>query len=405
MRDFSIEALGEERLKGQVLGIPGDLIDRLRAVDAFKTTQAWGLFRRPGMLVREETLYYGKLMEDLNQSGHTSRRILVGEKGSGKSFLALQIMVIGFLRRWTVINIPEAQELTIGHTAYGPLSYSSTDTLYAQKDYTASLLKSINLANPHLATLTLSTPPSSSGLPVPIPPNISLSRLASLGVQDPDIAWRVFTLLMSELTMPNSQLAAEQARPPLLLSMDSFAHAMRPDTAYHYPNFKPMHAHDLAIVDWFMGHLSGRKQLPNGGLVLAVTSESNQPKNPTLRLALAQLEHESPSFRPTSWEPQIDPLLPLPQPITLQQMKLQGDRFKNYDQRVLSTFKNNCEGRVELQRVKGLSKDEAKGLMEYWAKSGLLRGKVSEGLVSEKWILSGQGVVGELEKSVVRMRV
>ena len=305
----------------------------------------------------------------------------------------------------TVTDTATAQELIIGHTAYGPLSYSSTDTLYAQKDYTANLLKSINLANPHLATLTMSTPPSSSGLPIPIPPNISLSRLASLGAQDPDIAWRVFTLLMSELTTPNSQLAAEQARPPLLLSMDSLAHAMRPDTTYRHPNFQPIHAHDLAIVDWFMGHLSGRRRLPNGGLVLAVTSESNQPKNSTLRLALAQLEHETASSWSTSWQPQRSPLLPLPEPVTLQQLELRGDPFKVYDQRVLSIFRNNHEGEVELQRVNGLSKDEARGLMEYWAKSGLLRGKVSEGLVDEKWILSGQGVVGELERAVVRMRV
>ena len=107
MRDFSIEILGEEGLKGQVLGIPGDLIDQLRAVEAFKTTQAWHLFRKPGMLVREETLDYGELMKELSQSGRTVRKVLVGERGSGKSFLALQIMILGFLRRWTVLNIPE----------------------------------------------------------------------------------------------------------------------------------------------------------------------------------------------------------------------------------------------------------------------------------------------------------
>ncbi|KAL8828801.1 MAG: hypothetical protein Q9191_002388 [Dirinaria sp. TL-2023a] len=375
MRDFSIEILQEEGLQGQVLGIPGPLVDQLRAVEAFKTTQAWRLYRRPGVLVREETLDYGKLMEELSQSGRMVRRILY------------------------------AQELVIGHTAYAPLSSSSTNTLYAQKDYTANLLKSINLANPHLATLTLATPPSSSGLPIPIPPNISLSRLASLGIQDPDIAWRVFTLLMTELTMPNSQLTAEQARPPLLLTMDSLAHAMRPDTAYRHPNFEPMHAHDLAIVDFFMGHFSGRKQLPNGGLVLGITSGSNQPRNPTLDLTLAQLEHESSSSRSSSAQPQLNTLVHLTQPMTLQQWELQGDPFKTYDQRVVSIFKNNYEGRVELHKVKGLNKDEARGLMEYWAKSGLLRGKVSDNLVSEKWILSGQGVVGELEKAVVRMRV
>ena len=58
-------------------------------------------------MVREETLEYANLMEELSRSAHTARRVLVGERGSGKSFLALQAMMMGFLRRWTVINIPE----------------------------------------------------------------------------------------------------------------------------------------------------------------------------------------------------------------------------------------------------------------------------------------------------------
>ncbi len=60
---------------------------------------------------------------------------------------------------------------------------------------------------------------------------------------------------------------------------------------------------------------------------------------------------------------------------------------------------------MEIQRLKGLSKDEARGLMEYWAKSGLVRQKVNETLVGEKWTLSGGGVVGELERATVRMKI
>ena len=107
MQDISLEILGEEGLRGQVLGIPGEVVDQLRAVEAFKPTQAWGLFWRPSMLLRQETLDYANLMEELSRNARTSRRVLVGERGSGKSFLALQAMVMGFLRRLTVINIPD----------------------------------------------------------------------------------------------------------------------------------------------------------------------------------------------------------------------------------------------------------------------------------------------------------
>ena len=91
-----------------MLGIPmPEVVDQLRAVEAFKPTQGWGLFRQPGMLVRKETVEYGNLVEELDREGKTLRRVLVGERGSGKSLMALQAMTIAFLKGWTVISIPE----------------------------------------------------------------------------------------------------------------------------------------------------------------------------------------------------------------------------------------------------------------------------------------------------------
>ena len=108
MPQFSIESLGNEELRGIVLAIPMvPVVDQLRAVEAFKTTQGWKFFRQPGMLVRNETVEYGRLLEELESKKKTLRRVLVGDRGSGKSLMALQAMTVGFLRGWTVINIPE----------------------------------------------------------------------------------------------------------------------------------------------------------------------------------------------------------------------------------------------------------------------------------------------------------
>lgn len=107
MPDFTGAVLGNDEFKGQVLGLPNPIVDSLRAVEAFKPTQTWELFRRPGMLVRKETLEIGKRMEEVRRIGRLMRQVLIGEKGSGKSLLALQAMAIGFLKGWTVINIPE----------------------------------------------------------------------------------------------------------------------------------------------------------------------------------------------------------------------------------------------------------------------------------------------------------
>ena len=117
---------------------------------------------------------------------------------------------------------------------------------------------------------------------------------------------------------------------------------------------------------------------------MAATSNSNNPVVPSLDLALGQLEGQE---------------------------EVRRDPFGKYDERVLGVFNggggrvgNSQGGGVEVQRIGGVGKEEARALMEYWAKSGVCRQKVDDGFVGEKWSLSGGGVVGELERAVVRMR-
>lgn len=147
------------------------------------------------------------------------------------------------------------------------------------------------------------------------------------------------------------------------------------NTHYISNTYRPIHAHQLTLIKWFLSHLSGSSTLPNAGLVLAATSESNSPVVPSLALALAQLEGNT---------------------------AVEKDPFRKYDEQVLGVFD---KGGVQVKRMEGLSKGEARGLMEYWARSGVVRQRVDEGFVGEKWCLSGGGCVGELERAVVRMRV
>lgn len=109
MRDINAESILDGSLRGQVLGIPGPVVDQLRAVEAFKVSQGWPLFRRPAMLIRQETVDLGKEMQDIEAEGsrNTIRRVLVGERGSGKTLMLLQAMTMAFLKGWIVINIPE----------------------------------------------------------------------------------------------------------------------------------------------------------------------------------------------------------------------------------------------------------------------------------------------------------
>ncbi len=116
MENIDTENMFDRRLEGQVLRIPGPIVDRLRAVEAFKATQSWGFFRSPGTLMRRETVDMGEMISDMSEDERarkTVRRVLVGEKGSGKSIILLQAMTMAFLKGWTVINLPEGTVLPL----------------------------------------------------------------------------------------------------------------------------------------------------------------------------------------------------------------------------------------------------------------------------------------------------
>lgn len=120
---------------------------------------------------------------------------------------------------------------------------------------------------------------------------------------------------------------------------------------------------------------------------MAATSQSNAPQIPSLDLALSHLEGDY-----TTRAGQIV-------------AKRERIPLMRYDERVLDALMSDKQGIIDVQRLEGLSKEEARALMEYWARSGMIRDRVSEGFVGEKWAISGGGVVGELERAVVGMRV
>jgi small subunit ribosomal protein S29 len=369
--------------EGGVRGIPEEAVDALRAVEAFKRSQGWSLFRRPAVLMRKETVQLAKLMKEVESDKKTLRRIVHGNRMSGKSTLLLQGLLMAHLRDWVIINLPDgmndyeyahvfgdannstAQDITNAHTEYAPLP-GSQPTQYTQETYTANLLSQILKANKNIANLPVKTNPS---LPLPLPPNATLGQLIQLGASNPEASWPVFVAVWKELTQPG--------RPPIMLGLDNLSHAMR-NSDYLSAEVKPIHAHDLTILRHFVDHLSGKTALPNGGIVLAATSGSNSPSNDALSFSIqcAEARQFAPETMP-KWNP-----------------------YTNLDMRVMEALKD-----VDILKVGGLTKEEARSLMEYYALSGVLRARVDDMFVTEKWSLAGMGNVGELERTSVRMRV
>ena len=221
--------------------------------------------------------------------------------------------------------------------------------------------------NAILSRLELS---QSHSLPIPVQSNVSLLRLAELGANDADIAWPVFVALWTELSAPSTETAP---RPPLMIGIDGIAHLMRP-SQYRAADYSVIHAHDLALVQLLMRYMSGEADLANGGAVIAATSASNNPSGPSFSSELAALDSG----------PGQGQLRSSPAP----------------DARV-----TDCLRRARVLRLEGLSRAEAKALLEYYAASGMLRERVDRTSVAERWTLAGGGVVGEIERAVRGMRL
>jgi small subunit ribosomal protein S29 len=255
-------------------------------------------------------------------------------------------------------------------------------------------------------------------LPVPVPTNTSLTRLCELGGRDgrdADFAWPIFKAFWSEITAPGM--------PPIMMCMDSVSFIMQ-NSLYRTQDFNVIHSHDLAIVRHYVDLLSGTTSLPNGGAVLAATNRSHAPLSKSLDLALKQAEdrykianHRAPPsglLGETGKHAQSGSGFKSPSP-TLSAIEQEAERRaegfpgaitqrdpyeKNYDARTDEVLKN-----IEVMKIGGISKAEARGLMEYWAKSGVLRTTVNEQAVAEKWALAGNGIVGEIQRGALWMRI
>ena len=112
MQDLNVKNMADEAQIGHVLGLNGQLLDQLREGRAFKPTQNWKMFRRPGTLIRRESVELARAVldvkaDDAGERPRTIGQIIVGERSTGKSLMLLQAMGMAFMNGWVVINVPE----------------------------------------------------------------------------------------------------------------------------------------------------------------------------------------------------------------------------------------------------------------------------------------------------------
>lgn len=280
-----------------------------------------------------------------------------------------------------------AQELVNAHTGYAPLN-DTNPGLYVQNQATSQLLQRTFNANEKVLS-GLKVSQQHPALKSLVKPGMTLAQLTGLGIKDQAVAWPVFQALWAELTSTSAP------RPPILVTVDGLSHWMQ-NSEYRTADFKPIHAHDLVFVRHFLSLLkpgaNGKSTLPNGGLLLYATSGSNSPRIYSFDVALKQLEATTLGVNPKS------PEFP------------QADAYQNPDLRVIEAFAapqpaSDKEGKLELQPLSGLTREDTVGYMEFWAKSGLIRQVMDFQWVSQLWTKSSGGIIGELLRLGSRLRV
>jgi small subunit ribosomal protein S29 len=114
LQDLGIDTMFSPDSRGKVFKLPGAVVDSLRTVGAFKRGQGWNNYKKPSFLMTQEAWDIGQSMQKnsvASDVAKTLRKIVVGERKSGKSVLLLQAMTMAFLQGWVVINIPECKHL------------------------------------------------------------------------------------------------------------------------------------------------------------------------------------------------------------------------------------------------------------------------------------------------------
>lgn len=280
------------------------------------------------------------------------------------------------------------QEYVINQSAYAPLpkSNENDEQMYIQPQLAADILSRLAHSNSTLLSNLSLIHNHSKTLKSQKVKN--LKDLALMGVQDPHIAPQVWDAIWKELTvLPTSKESSSKkvARPPVLIAIDGINFWMG-QTKYRSTDYKSIHAQQFTLIRQFTDLLFKAKEdsLPSGGMIMACTTKSNHPSSLSFDVLTAQLQWQN-----------IEGAngLPFPKPPSYN---------KHNDKRIYDLFDE--ENGPEVTELNGLTRTESKGLLEYFARSGMLREAVTDATVAEKWSLSGGGIVGELCKVGARLR-
>lgn len=287
------------------------------------------------------------------------------------------------------INTFLGKDFVINQSAYAPVpeveGQPTQEQMYIQPTLASELLT--RLASSNAAVLSKLKPVYNHPAPLKSIKTKTLKDMALLGAEEPTIAPTVWEAVWKELTAPPDAITSNaDARPPIMVAIDGLDHWMGP-SKYRSADYNIIHAHQFTLIRQFLDLLFNKenKLLPSGGMVIAATTASNSPSYPSFQLLTDQIAALSQGMKET------DPDFPMPDP------------YAEVDDKVFNLLSR--AQLIKFTQLNGLTRGESRGLLEFFAKSGIFREPVTDANIGEKWSLSGGGIIGELYKFGKRVRI
>ncbi|KAG2171476.1 hypothetical protein INT43_009137 [Umbelopsis isabellina] len=273
LNEFLPEIVTEESVN-KIFALPEEATSNLEVFKYPKTlAKEFDLLNKVSLIARQSSLdLVNKIDQAGSDSSKSTRIILTGEPGSGRSSVLLQAVSFALSRKWLVIYIPEASVWTNGSSAYVPVQ--GTDE-FEQPALASNLLQKIKTVNDYILkdiNLTkdyhIDRHSAAKGT--------SLSKLLDIGIKDQYTAQKVIEALLEEVGNTDT---------PAIIAVDE-VNALYTKTQYRDAESQVVDAYRLRLPRTILDYFSGNKQFKSGAVVGAMSDRLSNFKSLGLNVAL-----------------------------------------------------------------------------------------------------------------------
>ncbi|KAF9956421.1 37S ribosomal protein S23 mitochondrial [Mortierella alpina] len=324
---------------GQVLGLPSNVLPALSQT-SYPTlvNEQFDLIKPAALVVRDTTV---SLLDTIDKAMKTSsadtRIVLTGDSGAGKSAMLLQTVSHCLSSGWVVVYVPKASTWMNSSYAYNKVPNTTT---FVQPSLASALAGQINSVNKDALSKIVTSEKAKVGRHE-VEKGTTLSALLQMGIKDQLAAQDVLEVFMNEL--------GAQKDIPTLIAVDEINSFYRP-TQYLSQDGKELDPDHLKLPKLFLNYISGKSSLDHGAVIGATSDSLLANKSEILEVALGVKE--------------VSP-------------------YKSLSQ----TIAPWTQGLTKFE-VPGYTRQEAKGVFDYYKKGNVFYDAPSEALFLNKFITS-----------------